>query len=76
MNHTLTWHFGSTDQARNVKDDLRAMGLPMENMYIDAATQSIKIITPQSAKPAVVEILERHGLTELPLRVPKPAAVA
>ena len=68
MNHTLTWHFGSPDQARNVKDDLRAIGIPMENLYIDTATDSIKIITPQSAKPAVVEILERHGLTELPAR--------
>jgi hypothetical protein len=65
MSDTVTGSYRSADQIRNVEDDLRASGLPRENLFIDEPAKKIRIIIAQPSKPGIVEILERHGLTEI-----------
>ena len=66
MSHLLTWHFGSLDQARNVQDDLRGLGLPIENYHLEPDRGQLRIIVAEPSLPGIVEILQRHGLTEVP----------
>lgn len=65
MTATVTGVFDSTDQIRNVEEDLRASGIPSEKIHVDEQTMEIKIMIPETTRPEIMEILNRHN----PVRV-------
>ncbi len=60
MTATVTGIYDSTDQIRNVEDDLLASGIPSEKIFVDEQARQIKVIIPETTKPEIVEILNRH----------------
>lgn len=60
MTATVTGTYNSTDQVRNVEDDLLATGIPSEKIHVNEQTKQIKVIIPETTKPEIVEILNRH----------------
>ena len=61
MNVTITGLFDSQDKVKGADDDLRSIGIPREKIYVDAPAMTIKVITPETSKPEILEILERHN---------------
>ena len=66
MTQLLTRHFDTRDQARNAQDELRAVGIPIENYQVEPDQHQVRIIAPEATLPGVIEILKRHGLRESP----------
>jgi hypothetical protein len=62
MYPTMTWHYETSEQMRNVRDELRSAGLPMENLYVDDDLRQVKVTAPDSIRSGALAILERHGL--------------
>ncbi|MHB1188897.1 hypothetical protein [Thiobacillus sp.] len=60
MTATVTGIYDSTDQIRNAEDDLLASGIPSEKIFVDEQARQIKVIIPETTKPEIVEILNRH----------------
>lgn len=50
---------------RNVEDDLRSTGIPMEEIHIDRDHFKIRVTTPNATKAEVLEILTRHKPAEV-----------
>jgi hypothetical protein len=65
MYPTMTWHYETSEQMRNVRDELRSAGLPMENLYVDDDLRQVKVTAPDSIRSGALTILERHGLQRL-----------
>lgn len=65
MYPTMTWHYETPAQMRNVKDELRSAGLPMESLYVDDDLRQVKVTAPDSIRAGAMAILERHGLQRL-----------
>jgi hypothetical protein len=65
MYPTMTWHYETSEQMRNVRDELRSAGLPMENLYVDDDLRQVKLTAPDSIRSGALAILERHGLQRL-----------
>jgi hypothetical protein len=65
MYPTMTWHYETSEQMRNVRDELRSAGLPMENLYVDDDLRQVKVTAPDSIRSGALAILERHGLQRL-----------
>ncbi|MHB1215955.1 MAG: hypothetical protein ACYCY9_13320 [Thiobacillus sp.] len=65
MTATVTGVFDSTDQIRNVEEDLRASGIPSEKIHVDAQAREIKILIPEATRPEILEILNRHNPTSI-----------
>ncbi|MCR8915065.1 hypothetical protein FDP08_17970 [Marinobacter panjinensis] len=63
MSKALNGHFTSREQARNVKDDLIAMGLPQENIYIEVDEQVIRVMIPSEERREIEEVFDRHRVT-------------
>lgn len=63
MSTALNGTFTSKDQARNVRDDLIATGIPQENIYIEDGTQVIRVMIPTEERREIEEIFDRHGVT-------------
>jgi hypothetical protein len=64
MSKTMTWAYEMPEQMRNVRDELRADGIPAESLYIDEASKTIKVMVAEASQPGIVEILQRHGLKQ------------
>ena len=62
MYPTMTWHYETPTQMRNVRDELRSVGLPMENLYVDDDLRQLKVTAPDSIRQGAMAIIERHGL--------------
>jgi hypothetical protein len=65
MSTTVRATFKSHDQVKNVKDDLVSTGIPSEKIFVDEAANKIRVIMPKETQAAIVEIFERHGLTDV-----------
>lgn len=63
MSSALNGTFTSKDQARNVRDDLIATGIPQENIYIEDGPQVIRVMIPTEERREIEEIFDRHGVT-------------
>ncbi|MFN2362163.1 MAG: SPOR domain-containing protein [Marinobacter sp.] len=63
MSKALNGNFTSKEQARNVRDDLIAMGLPQENIYIEDQEQVIRVMIPSEERREIEEVFDRHGVT-------------
>jgi len=60
MEKTVTATYESTDAVRNVVDELLGIGIPQEKFFAEMDKIQIKVITPESNQPEIVEILKRH----------------
>jgi hypothetical protein len=65
MLRTVTATYGSRDTLRNVVDDILAVGIEREKVYVDDDANLIKVMIPSDTEPEVLEILGRHN----PLRL-------
>lgn len=63
MSKALNGKFTSKDQARNVRDDLIATGIPQENIYIEDEAQVIRVMIPTEERREIEEIFDRHRVT-------------
>jgi hypothetical protein len=61
MNVTITGVFDSATKVKGAEDDLRSTGIPREKIYVDASAMTIKVITPETSKPEILELLGRHS---------------
>lgn len=50
---------------RNVEDDLRSTGIPMEEIRIDRDHLKVRVTIPNVTKAEVLEILTRHEPAEV-----------
>jgi predicted acyltransferase (DUF342 family) len=62
VNKTINGSYDNHDQARNAWEDLIAIGIPREKVYIDEEAKVVKVIMPQETEAEIREIFERHGL--------------
>lgn len=63
MSKALNGNFTSKDQARNVRDDLIATGIPQENIYIEEGQNVIRVMIPTEERREIEEIFDRHRVT-------------
>ncbi|MCL7944196.1 SPOR domain-containing protein [Marinobacter sp. ATCH36] len=63
MSKALNGNFTTKEQARNVKDDLIAMGFPQENIYIEEQENIIRVMIPSEERREVEEVFDRHRVT-------------
>lgn len=63
MSKALNGNFTSKDQARNVRDDLIATGIPQENIYVEEDQNVIRVMIPTEERREIEEIFDRHGVT-------------
>ena len=50
---------------RNVEDDLRSTGIPMEEIHVDKDHFKVRVTIPKVTKAEVLEILKRHRPAEV-----------
>ena len=50
---------------KNVEDDLRSTGIPMEEIRVDNDHFKIRVTIPHATKAEVLEILNRHQPAEV-----------
>jgi len=60
MTVRLTGTFDTVDKVRNAEEDLLATGIPQEEIFVDENSKIIKVNVPDTAKPEILEILNRH----------------
>jgi hypothetical protein len=60
MNETITASYDTVAKARNAVDDLVAVGIPAEKVFLDEERIEVKVIAPKTAEPEITEILQRH----------------
>ncbi|MCK4502703.1 MAG: hypothetical protein KAU22_06675 [Desulfuromonadales bacterium] len=58
---TVTVTYGSVDSLKNAVDDLLGAGIPQEKFYVIKADMQIKVITPKTSEPEILELLNRHN---------------
>ncbi|MEJ2258149.1 MAG: hypothetical protein P8X98_14365 [Woeseiaceae bacterium] len=49
----------------NVRDDLRSIGIPLEQIRLDTAKRKIRVMIPDETREEVLEILNRHKPAEV-----------
>ncbi len=62
MTNTVTGLFQSTDQARNLEDDLIAAGVPREQIVVNEGAKKIHVSVPAATQPGILEMFARHGV--------------
>ena len=65
MTVRVTGTFDSVDKVRNAEEDLVATGIPQEEIFVDENSKIIKVNVPDTAKPEIIEILNRHEPTQI-----------
>jgi hypothetical protein len=50
---------------KNVEDDLRSTGIPMDDIRIDKDNFKVRVMIPEVTKAEVLEILKRHKPAEV-----------
>ena len=57
--------YNDVTTVKNVEDDLRSTGIPMEEIRVDNDNFKVRVTIPNVTKPEVLEILKRHKPTEI-----------
>ncbi len=65
MKEAVVATYDDVTAIRNVEDDLRGIGIPMEKIRIDLDHRKIRVMTPEATKAEVLEILNRHEPAEV-----------
>jgi len=65
MYKTITAKYKDKNALTNVADELVNKDIPREIFFIDEKISQIKVMMPESAKQEIIDILNRHGPTEV-----------
>jgi hypothetical protein len=65
MTEAIVATYTDATAIRNVEEDLRSTGIPMEKIRVDTDHFKVRVTVPNATKTEVVEILNRHKPTEL-----------
>lgn len=65
MTEQVTATYGDATAIKNVEEDLSALGIPSETIYVDRDNRKIRVKTSESAKTEILEVLKRHEPVEL-----------
>jgi hypothetical protein len=65
MNDAVVATYNDVTTVKNVEDDLRSTGIPMEEIRVDKDHFKVRVTIPHATKAEVLEILERHKPAEL-----------
>ena len=65
MTDAVVATYNDVTTVRNVEDDLRSTGIPMEEIRVDKDHLKVRVTIPHATKAEVLEILERHRPTEI-----------
>ena len=57
--------YNDVTTVKNVEDDLRSTGIPMEEIRVDNDHFKIRVTIPNVTKAEVLEILKRHNPAEV-----------
>ena len=49
----------------NVADEMINKNIPRENFFIDEKISQVKVMMPENTEAEIIEILNRHGPTEV-----------
>ncbi len=61
MPEVITATYGSMGQAENAVDDLISTGIDSEKVFLDDTTMQVKVMVPNTIRPEVMQILQRHN---------------
>jgi len=62
---TVTGKYNSVDKVKNAENELQAIGIPSEKIFVDMDAMQIKVMIPEATKPEIMELLGRHEPSEL-----------
>ena len=65
MTEAVVATYNDVTTVRNVEDDLRSTGIPMEEIRIDNDHFKVRVTIPSATKAEVLEILKRHNPAEV-----------
>ena len=65
MTEAVVASYNDVTTVRNVEDDLRATGIPMEEIRVDNDNFRVRVTIPGTTKAEVLEILNRHKPAEV-----------
>jgi hypothetical protein len=57
--------YNDVTTVKNVEDDLRSTGIPMEEIRVDNDNFKVRVTIPSATKAEVLEILNRHKPAEV-----------
>jgi hypothetical protein len=65
MTEAVVATYSDVTTLKNVEDDLRSTGIPMEEIRVDNDHFKVRVTIPQATKAEVLEILNRHKPAEV-----------
>jgi hypothetical protein len=65
MMEAIVATYSDVNTLRNVEDDLRSTGIPMEEIRVDNDHFKVRVTIPNVTKAEVLEILQRHNPAEV-----------
>ena len=65
MTEAVVATYNDVTTVRNVEDDLRSTGIPMEEIRVDKDNFKVRVTIPGATKAEVLEILNRHKPAEV-----------
>jgi len=65
MTEAIVATYNDVTTVRNVEDDLRSTGIPMEEIRVDNEHFKVRVTIPNVTKAEVLEILKRHNPAEV-----------
>ena len=65
MTDAVVATYNDVTTVKNVEDDLRSTGIPMEEIRVDNDHFKVRVTIPHATKAEVLEILQRHRPTEV-----------
>lgn len=60
MTKTVTGTYESTNQIKNARSDLIAIGIPQEQIFVDEENHQIKVMIADETEPEIEDILKQH----------------
>jgi hypothetical protein len=65
MTEAVVATYNDVTTVKNVEDDLRSTGIPMEEIRVDNEHFKVRVTIPSATKAEVLEILKRHAPAEV-----------
>lgn len=65
MTEAVVATYNDVTAVRNVEDDLRSTGIPMDEIHVDRDHFRVRVTIPNVTKAEVLEILKRHKPAEV-----------
>ena len=65
MTEAVVATYNDVTTVKNVEDDLRSTGIPMDKIRVDNEHFRVRVTIPNVTRPEVLEILKRHNPKEV-----------